>query len=111
MKTDHTLKNVHPGSELTQLTKPQRMTLQSHHLAVLGRCMLIASMTKPITSAEAMQLVEQGRLSLDDPAAAVIPELSALKVLQGWDANGALNRCPEGRATASGLTVQHPRHD
>ncbi|GER09581.1 hypothetical protein VHAB30_07330 [Variovorax boronicumulans] len=50
--------------------------------------MLIASMIKPITSAAAIQLVEQGRLSLGDPAAAVVPELGALKVLQGWDANG-----------------------
>ena len=28
----------------------------------------IASMTKPVTSLAVMQLVEQGRLSLDDPA-------------------------------------------
>ncbi|MFS2204129.1 serine hydrolase domain-containing protein [Variovorax sp. Varisp36] len=69
----------------------------------LDTVMFIASMTKPITSAAAMQLVEQGRLSLDDPAAAVVPELGALKVLQGWDANDApLLRDAEGQ-----LTLRH----
>jgi CubicO group peptidase (beta-lactamase class C family) len=35
-----------------------------------------------------MQLVEQGRLSLDEPAAKVIPALGEVKVLEGWDAGG-----------------------
>ena len=35
----------------------------------------IASMTKPITSVALMQLVEQGRLGLDDPAEKYLPEL------------------------------------
>ena len=35
----------------------------------------IASMTKAVTGACAMQLVEQGRLSLDEPIATVLPEL------------------------------------
>lgn len=43
--------------------------------------MFMASMTKPITSVAAMQLVEQGRLGLDVPAATVIPALGAIKVL------------------------------
>src|SRR5258706_14177 len=48
----------------------------------------IASMTKPVTSAAAMQLVEQGRVKLDEPAARWAPELSAVQVLQGFDAAG-----------------------
>ena len=36
----------------------------------------IASMTKAITSAAAMQLVEQGKLALDHQIADVLPELS-----------------------------------
>jgi CubicO group peptidase (beta-lactamase class C family) len=48
----------------------------------------IASMTKAITSAAAMQLVERGKLSLDAPAAAVVPELGAAKVLEEFDADG-----------------------
>jgi methyl acetate hydrolase len=47
--------------------------------------MWIASMTKPVTGVAAMQLVEQGRLDLDAPAAKVIPELGLVKVLEGWD--------------------------
>src|ERR1700681_2062886 len=37
----------------------------------------IASMTKPITSAGAMQLVEQGRIGLDDPMGRWVPELAS----------------------------------
>jgi CubicO group peptidase (beta-lactamase class C family) len=36
----------------------------------------IASMTKPVTSVAAMQLVERGRVGLDDPVAAILPELT-----------------------------------
>jgi methyl acetate hydrolase len=46
----------------------------------------IASMTKPITSLALMQLVEQGRLSLDDPAEKYLPELGGLKVIESFDA-------------------------
>ncbi len=46
------------------------------------------SMTKAITGAAAMQLVEQGRLSLDAPIAGLLPELAAPKVLEGFDAAG-----------------------
>jgi CubicO group peptidase (beta-lactamase class C family) len=45
----------------------------------------IASMTKPITSLALMQLVEQGRLGLDDPAEKYLPELVGLKVFQSFD--------------------------
>jgi CubicO group peptidase (beta-lactamase class C family) len=34
----------------------------------------IASMTKPVTSIAFMQLVEEGKVALDDPVARVIPE-------------------------------------
>ena len=37
----------------------------------------IASMTKPITSVALMQLVEQGRIGLDDPAEKYLPELKS----------------------------------
>jgi len=50
--------------------------------------MWIASMTKPVVGVAAMQLVEQGRIGLDDPAAKIIPELGDIKVLEGWDARG-----------------------
>ena len=41
----------------------------------------IASMTKALTSAAAMQLVEQGKIDLDAPATNVVPEISAESVV------------------------------
>ncbi len=41
----------------------------------------IASMTKPITSVALMQLVEAGKVELDEPAATYLPELDAVRVL------------------------------
>ena len=46
----------------------------------------IASMTKPVTSVALMQLIEQGRLGLDDPAEKYLPELVGLKVIESFDA-------------------------
>ncbi len=45
----------------------------------------IYSMTKPITSIAAMQLVEQGKLDLDKPIATYLPEFADLKVLETQD--------------------------
>ena len=46
----------------------------------------IASMTKAVTSVALMQLVEQGRLTLDDPGEKYLPELAGLKVIESFDA-------------------------
>ncbi|OYU87480.1 MAG: 1,4-butanediol diacrylate esterase [Bradyrhizobiaceae bacterium PARB1] len=48
----------------------------------------IASMTKAITATAAMQLVERGKLSLDAPIGAVLPDLSAIQVLEGFGDDG-----------------------
>ena len=48
----------------------------------------IASMTKALTGMAAMQLVEQGKLSLDSPVGNVIPALGEVEVLEGFDAVG-----------------------
>ena len=48
----------------------------------------IMSMTKAVTGVAAMQLVEQGRLSLDAPAGEVCPYLSEVQVLEGYTAAG-----------------------
>ena len=64
----------------------------------------IASMTKPITSLALMQLVEQGRLGLDDPAEKFLPELAGLKVFDSFDAaTGAYRLRPASRPA----TVRH----
>jgi len=63
----------------------------------------IASMTKTITSAAAMQLVEQGRLALDQPVAGLLPELAAPQVLEGFDAAGE----PKLRPARRPITLRH----
>ena len=63
----------------------------------------IASMTKAITSVAALQLVEQGRLSLDADIGAVLPDLADPKVLTGFAADGA----PQLRAAAGPVTLRH----
>ena len=64
----------------------------------------IFSMTKAITGAAAMQLVEQGRLDLDAPAAEVCPELGEAAVLDGFDGDGQpITRPPSSPVTLRNL--------
>jgi methyl acetate hydrolase len=59
----------------------------------------IASMTKAVTAAAAMQLVERGKLSLDKPAADVVPEIGTKGVLEGFDKEGKASPAgPGGRS-------------
>ncbi len=64
----------------------------------------IASMTKAVTSLALMQLVEQGKIGLDDPGEKYLPELVGLKVFESFDpATGAYKLRP----AASKPTVRH----
>jgi len=63
----------------------------------------LASMTKAVTSVAAMQLVEQGKLQLDQPIGNVLPELSAPQVLEGFDDSGA----PRLRPAKRPITLRH----
>src|SRR3981189_2956386 len=63
----------------------------------------IASMSKAITAAGAMQLVEQGRLSLDAPIGKVLPDLATPQVLEGFDAKGE----PKLRPAKNPITLRH----
>jgi methyl acetate hydrolase len=63
----------------------------------------IASMTKAVTSAAGMQLVEQGKLSLDAPIGKVLPDLAAPQVLEGFDASGQ----PKLRPAKKPITLRH----
>ncbi len=69
----------------------------------LDTVMWIASMTKPLVGAAAMQLVEQGKLKLDDPIARVLPDIEAIQVITGWDAQGQ----PLLRAPKTPITLRH----
>jgi CubicO group peptidase (beta-lactamase class C family) len=63
----------------------------------------IASMTKAVTSVAAMQLVEQGRIGLDEPLNECLPELAAIQVLDGFDVAGA----PRLRPPRRSITLRH----
>src|SRR5213593_4479315 len=63
----------------------------------------IASMTKAITSVAAMQLVEQGKLTLDEPVPNIDPALGSPQVLEGFDAAGA----PKLRPAKRPITLRH----
>jgi methyl acetate hydrolase len=63
----------------------------------------IASMTKPVTVVAALQLVEQGRLALDQPLGRQLPELESVQVLDGFDAGGA----PLLRPPRRPVTLRH----
>src|SRR5262249_3699643 len=56
-----------------------------------------------VTSVAAMQLVEQGKLKLDEPAAKYLPELGHVEVLQGFDAAGK----PVLRPATKAITLRH----
>jgi len=63
----------------------------------------IASMSKAITAAAAMQLVEQGKLSLDTPIGKVLPDIATPQVLEGYDAKGE----PKLRPARNPITLRH----
>src|ERR1700761_756890 len=63
----------------------------------------IASMTKAVTTAGAMQLVEQGKLALEAPIGKLLPDLAAPQVLEGFDANGE----PKLRPARTPITLRH----
>ena len=63
----------------------------------------IFSMTKPITSAGAMQLIERGTLRLDDPVSKYIPSFATVKVFAGGSAAQPQLRAPDRAITVADL--------
>lgn len=63
----------------------------------------VASMTKAITCTAAMQLVERGKLSVDDPIGKYLPEFASLQVLTGFDGSGK----PQLRPAAKPVLLRH----
>jgi methyl acetate hydrolase len=73
-----------------KLGSPAAMTLDS--------VFWLASMTKAVTSVAAMQLVEQGRIGLEQPLDAVMPKLANPQVLDGFDPDGQPRLRPARRS-------------
>ena len=64
------------------------------------------STTKALAGACLMQLVEEGKVSLSDPAGAYVPEIDELQVLDGFDATGQpRTRPPKRRITINDLML------
>lgn len=55
----------------------------------------IASMTKPLTAVAALQMIEEGRLTLETPIATWLPEFASPRVLR--DPEGPIDQCVEAR--------------
>ena len=64
---------------------------------------VIASMTKAITTTAALQLVERGKLKLQDPVSKHLPQLAKLEVLTGFDSAGK----PMLRPASKPVTLHH----
>ena len=63
--------------------------------------MLLASCTKAIAGTALMQLVEEGAVSLDDPAREYVPEIADIEVLDGFESGGE----PRTRPPRSDVTL------
>jgi len=63
----------------------------------------IASMVKLLTSVAALQLVERGKLKLDEPAGNIDPTLGSAQVLAGFDSKGV----PQLRPAQKPVTLRH----
>jgi CubicO group peptidase (beta-lactamase class C family) len=61
------------------------------------------SMTKPVTSAAVMMLVEEGKVGLDDPVSKHVPELAGLKVIVKMNADGMETAQPRRDPTVRDL--------
>ena len=75
--------------------RPEQMTLDT--------VFRIASMTKAITATAAMQLIEAGRIGLDQPIRELLPFTHDVQVLDGFDDTGK----PRLRAPAQAVKVRH----
>jgi methyl acetate hydrolase len=77
------------------------LSVDGEEPARMDTMLAIASMTKVITSVAALQLIERGRLELEQTVASVLPAFGELQVLEGFD-----GETPRLRAPASQPTVR-----
>ncbi|MFQ6548232.1 serine hydrolase domain-containing protein [Aestuariibius sp. 2305UL40-4] len=72
------------------------------HAADENTVFRIFSMTKAVGSVAAMILIDRGKLTMETEVAEILPDWSALKVLDGWDGD-----TPRLREPARAATVRH----
>jgi len=95
MATDKTANFYEGAAGVRELGKLEPMTTDS--------VMLLASCTKAVVGVALMQLVEEGLVALDDPAHKYAPEIAAIEVLEGFDAQGE----PRLRKPRRDITLNH----
>lgn len=93
MATDRNGNFYEGAAGVCELGKPQPMTTDT--------VVFLASCTKAVTGVTLMQLVEEGRVSLSQPACEFVPEIAAIQVLEGFDAGGE----PRLRKPRSDITL------
>jgi methyl acetate hydrolase len=87
--------NIYEGAAgKRELVKDQEMTTDT--------VFAIFSCTKAVTGVTVMQLIEEGKLNLDDPATEFVPEIADVGVLEGFDDTGE----PRVRPPNSDITVE-----
>jgi methyl acetate hydrolase len=88
-------RNIYEGAAgVRELGKDQPMTLDT--------VMAIFSTTKAFTGTAIMQLVEEGKIKLTEPAKKYAPEIAKLQVLDGFDGDGQ----PKTRKPKRSITVK-----
>ncbi len=80
-----------------------RRSLANDAPMTLDTVFWVASMTKAVTTVAAMQMVEQGALSLDAPIADLLPGLASPQVLEGFASDGT----PKLRPAKRPITLRH----
>ena len=86
--------NIYEGAAGERLLGGEAMTT--------GTIFAIFSTTKAITGTAVLQCVEEGKLDLDAPAKAYVPDIGKLQVLEGFDEN----RNPKLRAPKRDITTR-----
>jgi methyl acetate hydrolase len=89
MATDRTGNFYEGAAGRRELGKDQPMTTDT--------VVAIFSTTKALTGTCALQLVEEGKIRLEDPAKKYVPEIAELQVLEGFDAGGQPKTRPPKR--------------
>lgn len=88
-----------------------RRALDSDQPMTLDSMFPFFSSMKPMTGVVAWQLIEEGLLSLDDPAGDYLPDLDALEVLVRFDDDGKpVTRKPKRRITVRDLMLHTSGH-
>ncbi len=98
MATDRKANFYQGAAGVRELGKAALMTTES--------VFAIFSTTKALTGTVAMQLIEEGRLNLDDDASRYVPEIDELQVLDGFDASGQPRlRAPKRKVKVNDLML------